>query len=104
MGAAASGHWNASTRPPARPLCRTTRREGVTCADVMTASLNLARSTLDGFADAHIGATPADIACHRRVDVRVVRMGIAGQQRSRRHDLPGLAVAALNYFEIKPSL
>ena len=31
-------------------------------------------------------------------------MRILGEQRRRRHDLPRLAVTALNHFEIKPSL
>ena len=45
-------------------------------------------------ADALIGAAPADVG-HRLVDVRVGRLRIFLQQCGGRHDLPGLAIAAL---------
>ena len=64
----------------------------------------IARGSLDGFADAHIGATAADIAGHRCVDVGIVGLRRLGEQRRRRHDLAGLAVAALDHLEIKPGL
>src|SRR5579862_3888161 len=43
---------------------------------------------LDRRADAVIGSTAADIAGHGGVDVRIGRIGVACQQRRRRHDLP----------------
>src|ERR1019366_6724341 len=49
---------------------------------------------VDRIADALIGAAAADVR-HRRVDIGVGRLGRLGQQRHRRHDLAGLAVAAL---------
>src|SRR5215470_16735410 len=70
----------------------------------MTASLHLARGALDCFADSHIGAAAADIPGHCCVDVSVVGTRILGQQCRRRHDLPRLAVTALNYFLIEPGL
>src|ERR1700755_1254661 len=48
---------------------------------------------LDRRADAVIGPTAADIAGHGGVDVRIGRIGVACQQRSRRHHLPRLTVA-----------
>src|ERR1700750_668738 len=64
----------------------------------------VASGTLDSFADADIGAAAAYVARHRRIDVGVVGMWSLGKQRSRRHDLPRLAVAALNHSEIEPGL
>src|ERR1700746_3427791 len=94
IGAARTGHGKASTRPPARPLCRTTRRERTALFADMTAYLCLARGALDGFTDADIGAAPAYVARHRRVDVGIVGMRIFREQGRRRHDLPRLAVTA----------
>src|SRR6185437_13604296 len=45
-----------------------------------------------------------DIARHRRVDLGVGRIGIALEKSYRRHDLARLAIAALNDFDIEPSL
>src|SRR6516162_7315266 len=70
----------------------------------MTASLSLARGALDGFAYADIGAAAANIARHRRIDIAIVGMWILGEQGRRRHDLPRLAVAALNHFVVQPGL
>src|SRR5579862_187022 len=102
LTAAPSGHWKASARPPARPLCRTVRREKAVYFDDMTASSRFARGALDGFANAHIGAATADIARHRCVDIAVVGVRIPGKQGRRRHDLARLAIAALNDFKIQP--
>src|SRR6266545_512781 len=54
-------------------------------------------------ADALVGAAAADVG-HRRVDIGVARLGILLEQRSGRHDLPGLAVAALRHVERRPGL
>src|SRR6516162_3265382 len=72
----------------------------------MARSLRLrARSRLlDGGADAHVSAATADVSRHRSVDVGIVGVWRRSEQRGRRHDLPGLAVAALNDFEIEPGL
>src|SRR6266540_3071466 len=57
---------------------------------------------LDCLANARIGATAADVARHCRVDVRVVGAWCRCQQRRGGHDLPGLAIAALNNFKVQP--
>ena len=54
-------------------------------------------------ADALIGAASADIG-HRFVDVLVGRLGIFLQERRGRHDLPGLAIAALRNVDRRPCL
>ena len=59
---------------------------------------------LDRLADAHIGAAAADVARHRGVDIGIVGIGRRGEQRRGRHDLAGLAIAALHDFEVEPGL
>ena len=59
---------------------------------------------LDRFANADIGAATADIAGHGVIDIAVARIGIGRQQGRSRHDLAGLAVAALHDFEIEPGV
>ena len=51
--------------------------------------------------DALVGAAAADVG-HQRVDVAVGRLRLLLQQRHRRHDLPGLAVAALRHVVLDP--
>src|SRR5262245_45017683 len=63
----------------------------------------LAGGHVDGRADALIGPAAADVG-HRVVDVLVGRLGRALQERGRRHDLPGLAIAALRNVERGPRL
>src|SRR5437867_10576760 len=53
--------------------------------------------------DALIRSAPADVR-HRVVDVLVGRLRLLPEQRRRRHDLPGLAVAALRDVERRPGL
>ena len=53
---------------------------------------------MDRLADAVVGAAAANVACQRRIDVRVRGIFVFGEQRRRRHDLPRLAVAALRHF------
>ena len=57
---------------------------------------------MNGFADTHVGAAPADVAVHRLVDVGVGRLGNAREERRRRHHLAGLAVAALRDIDLLP--
>src|SRR4029077_13109934 len=66
--------------------------------------LAVARGALDGLADANIRAAAADVACHGSVDVRIIRMWCGSEQSRRRHDLTGLAIAALNNFQVQPCL
>src|SRR5688572_13874796 len=92
--------------PPARVLTRMKERRErffvtvsplLGCADARglrrTVDCN-ARGALDGLADAEIGATPADVAGHRRGDLLVGRLRVLRQQGIGRHDLARLAVAA----------
>src|SRR5213075_1533087 len=48
------------------------------------------------------GSAAANVAGHRIVDVGVARLRLGGEQRARRHDLTGLAVAALRHVQRKP--
>src|SRR3979409_681342 len=55
----------------------------------------------DAVADFRIGAAAADIG-HLTVDIGIARMGIALEQRRCRHDLTGLAIAALRHLLFNP--
>ena len=61
-----------------------------------------ASRAMDGFADALVGATAADVAAHGLVDVGVGGLGLFREQRDRGHDLAGLAVAALGNIFLDP--
>ena len=54
--------------------------------------------------DPVIRGAPADVAGHRVVNVAVGRVRVVGEKRRGRHDLPGLAVAALGDVELAPRL
>ena len=54
--------------------------------------------------DCAVRPAPADVAGHGVVDVRVRRPLAGRQQCDRRHDLPGLAVAALRNLLFHPGL
>src|SRR5271166_4641833 len=106
---ARAGRWKPSTKAPASPPRRTARRDGerASCSKEYIGSLlrlTVARGALDGLADADIGAAAADIPRHRSVDVRIIRMWRGSEQRCRRHDLTRLAIAALDHFQVQPSL
>ncbi len=58
----------------------------------------------DGFFNAQVRTTPADVAAHVGIDVGIGRLGILFQQGCRRHNLPGLAVTTLRYVVLQPSL
>src|SRR5882757_9713559 len=53
-------------------------------------------------ADAHVGGAAADVAIHRGINVRVGWLLVFAEQTDRRHDLPRLAVAALDHVEPLP--
>jgi hypothetical protein len=57
---------------------------------------------LDGRANTLICPAPAYVAGHGVIDGGIVRMRITSQKGGRRHDLTGLAIAALHYFKIQP--
>src|SRR4029077_20491479 len=62
------------------------------------------RGLFDRGAEARVSPATADIARHRAVDVGVSGMGVLRDQRRGRHDLPRLAVAALDDLEVQPRL
>src|SRR5258705_13620314 len=71
----------------------------------MSASLSTRlRGLLDGFTNADIGPTAADVAGHRGVDVGIGGAWVAREQRRSRHDLARLAVPALNDLPVEPGL
>src|SRR6266436_3078439 len=91
---------NPINRPPpnATPVLRNWRRE------IISGPFLAVRRVLDSRADSHIGAAPADVPRHGGVDVAIGRVGVGREQRSRGHDLAGLAIAALRDLEIEPRL
>ena len=59
---------------------------------------------MDGFANLLVGAAAADVAAHGFIDVGIGGVRLFRQQRRSRHDLPGLAVAALRNVDFDPRL
>src|SRR5215475_833269 len=96
-----SGSRIPTANPPAAAVpTMKSRRERPTALvrDVfMSRSLPAGRQ-VHGGSDALVRPAPADIG-HRVVDVLVGGRWILLEQRGRRHDLPGLAVAALRHVE-----
>src|SRR5918995_252131 len=70
----------------------------------MATSLSARRCLLDGLANANVGAATANVTGHRIVDVGIGWIGVGGKEFRSRHDLAGLAVAALNDLSIEPGL
>src|SRR6185369_88574 len=64
----------------------------------------LRRRALDGLSNAHVGATAADVAGHRRVDLGIPGVGSRIEQGRCGHDLSRLAIAALDDFDVQPRL
>jgi len=54
--------------------------------------------------DALIGTTSTDVASHGGIDLRVRRMCVLGEQRSRCHELAGLAIPTLRHVLGDPSV
>jgi len=59
---------------------------------------------MNGLSDSQVSAAAAKVAGHRVVDVVVRRFRIAREQRSRVHDLAGLAVTALRHVFLNPGV
>src|SRR6266849_3379519 len=106
-GRGASGSTRLTTRPPptAAPALRKARRSsrGIIEWSSMVDPFSVG-GAMDGGTDALIGAASADIAGHCGVDVGISRLRRAGEQRRGRHDLAGLAIAALHHLEVEPGL
>src|SRR5215831_2578750 len=93
-------------RPP--PIAADCLRNSLRETFFMVVSLGLRRLRrlrcgVDRRADAGVGPAAADVG-HRRVDVRVARVRVLREQSHRRHDLAGLAVAALRHLVVYPRL
>src|SRR5882672_732674 len=57
---------------------------------------------LDRRANLVVGSAAADVAAHGLVDVGVARRAVLRDERSRAHDLAGLAIAALRHVILDP--
>src|SRR6266496_901520 len=92
--------------PPSAALAlRNCRRERSTVmSGPFLAVRRTMRRVLDSLADSHIRAAAADVSRHGIVYVCVAGAGILREQRRSRHDLAGLAIAALRYLQIDPGL
>src|SRR6266404_1193310 len=88
---------------PAAPS-RNPRREIVVISIIFMAHASLLSGALDGAEDAWIGAAATNIPVHVTNDVVAARILLACEQRSRLHDLSGLAVTALRHLQIHPGL
>src|SRR5882762_6254037 len=86
--------WSISCRTPAGG--RGTVRER--CRD----SSGILSRQMNGRADARIGAATADIAAHGVVDVGIAGLRCLLEQCACRHQLPALAIAALNDVDFGP--
>src|SRR6201991_3909128 len=99
-----------SAKPSSKPVpCRKARRDiavssAICSLRISSSMISNSRSVLDRSADALIGAASADISRHGGVDVVIRRLRRVLQERRRRHDLAGLAVAALHHLQLLPRL
>src|ERR1700737_922039 len=89
--------------PPAAALAkRSWRRDIWPMSALLPSGGRFASRQLDRLADTRVRAAAADVPGHSRVDVGVGGRRYLREQRCSRHDLTGLAVAALNDLEIEP--
>src|SRR5271165_2398866 len=104
--ASASGRWKPTTRAPptASPACRNPRRVSEASASASISAGLILCSMFDRLAYAHVGAAAADISRHGRIDIGIFRVRGAVEQGGCRHDLSGLAVAALDDLQVQPRL
>src|ERR1043165_8132966 len=59
---------------------------------------------LDSLANPEIRRAATQVAPHRAVDLRIARLRVAFEQRSRRHELAALTIPALRNVELAPGL
>src|SRR5690348_2440596 len=109
--AGASKKPSVKPAPAAAPSLRKVRRvTGATGTDGCMRngfiSRSLCRETLGRFLDrcanAHVRRAATDVARHRGVDVLIAWSAVLHEQCGCRHDLPGLAIAALRNVELLP--
>src|SRR4029453_16471612 len=97
-----AGSPKPSSKPPPMDVVavRNLRRDSEPSSTVVISCLRCC--LLDRSANTRIGATTADVARHRIVDIQIARLCLGGEERACRHDLAGLAVPALRYIQCKP--
>src|SRR6267142_515817 len=109
----AKGRWKPTTKPPpaASPTWRNPRLVSAASTLRVGAWMVIAESRcteldscgmFDRRPDTHVGAAPANVSRHGRIDVGVLRMRGGVEQSRRGHDLPRLAVAALDHLQVQP--
>ena len=98
----ARGHRQRALQRVDRPVGGVVWRASGFSASVAASGFERLRRCVNRGTDAHVGRAAADVAAHGRIDVRITRRALGAQQCDRRHDLPGLAVAALHHIEIAP--
>src|SRR5881296_219588 len=107
--AACANSFGESTTPsvnPAPAFRKSRRRRAKRRLNIAVICVSLRerrRGVLDGGPDADVGRAAADVAGHRRIDIRVGGFLLNAQQGRSGHDLPRLAVAALHDVELVPS-
>src|SRR5215469_5984875 len=98
---------SASPPPASRDALSSARRSspatGSSCDTTGLLSFQT-RGNSNGTADPVVTAAAADVAGHCRVELIVVGAARVGEQCARRHDLPGLTIAALHHIDLQPRL
>src|ERR1700685_2311714 len=95
-----SGRWKATTKPPPATSPALRKPRLLNAASAVRAGSRMVESSMavslsteldlsgmfDGRSDAHIGAAPANVSRHGRINVGIFRMRSAVEQSRRRHD------------------
>src|SRR5687767_6929881 len=99
------------TRPPATEavdLMKPRREISAGVVADMSGNLPVRRpgshggGTVNRLTNTWIGPAATDVAAHGRIDVGIGGLGVLLQQGNGRHDLAGLAVAALRHVDFHP--
>ena len=85
--------------PASAPPFRSARRPGSLFHESHGLCLHAARGVVNGGADAGVGGAAAEISAHRLIDVLIGWLGGRAEESGRRHDLAGLAIAALRHLK-----
>src|SRR5258708_3941953 len=98
--------WTITPMPSPADTRRKSRREiepgAMRFRGRMESAVELRRGLMDRGANSHVGSAAAHVARHRMVDVGIRWTADLREQRSRRHDLSRLAIAALWDVETNP--
>src|SRR5215469_2599779 len=95
---------SSASPPPASndALSMVRRSRRATSRDMAAFLIGRACGNADGAANPVVAAAAAQVAGHRRVDLRDAWLRGLREQRAGRHDLPGLAVTALHDIDFEP--